>query len=347
MEWEGEHELLERDEVTGAWMAIAIHSTRLGPAVGGTRMKAYPSAEEAAADARRLAAAMTLKMAVPGMAWGGGKGVIAVPQGLSAEARRGLLRRYGERVASFGGRYRTAPDIGTSSDDMDVVAETAAPFVFGCTAERGGAGPSGLATAVGVHAAIGVACETVLGTASMRGRRVLVQGAGSVGGTLLARLLHEGADVSFSEVDDLAIRRWTEAGARFVPPDAVAATACDVYSPCAFGGVLSADTAPRIVCRAVVGGANNQLEADSVSALLAARGILYAPDFVANAGGAMAGIRMEADGWSRERAEREVVERISATLRSVFALSRDRGVTTDEAAREIARRRLEKGIGSS
>src|SRR5262245_61320428 len=105
MAWDGEHELLERDEDTGAWIVIMIHSTRLGPAVGGTRMKAYPSADEAVADARRLAAAMTLKMAVPGMAWGGGKGVIAVPPGLWGEARRGLLRRYGERVASFGGRF--------------------------------------------------------------------------------------------------------------------------------------------------------------------------------------------------------------------------------------------------
>src|SRR5262249_52705025 len=122
---------------------------------------------------------------------------------------------------------------------------------------------------------------------------------------------------------------------------------CDVYSPCALGGVLSAETVPRLACRAVVGGANNQLDDDSVSKLLAARGILYAPDFVANAGGAMAGIRMEADGWSRERAEHEVVERIAATLRSVFALAEDCGVTTDEAAREIARRRLEEGVRSS
>jgi leucine dehydrogenase len=187
-----------------------------------------------------------------------------------------------------------------------------------------------------------VACETLFGTPSLRGRTIVVQGAGSVGATLLDRLLHDGADVSFTEVDGVAIRRWTEAGARFVALEAVDTTPCDVYSPCALGGVLRGVNVPRLACRAVVGGANNQLEDDSVSGLLAARGILYAPDFVANAGGAMAGIRMEADGWSRERAEHEVVERISETLRSVFALAGDRGVTTDEAAREIARLRLGK-----
>jgi glutamate dehydrogenase/leucine dehydrogenase len=304
-------------------------------------MKPYPSPEDARADARRLAAAMTLKMAVPLMPWGGGKGVIAVPPDLANEARNGLLRRYGARVASLHGRYWTAPDVGTSPEDMDMIAETGAPYVFGRTPGNGGAGASGPATAVGVHAAIEVACEQVFGTPSLKHRRVLVQGAGSVGGALIGMLRNSGAEVSFSEVDAHAAQHWKSVGVSFIEPDNVARTPCDIYAPCALGGVLNADTVPVLACRAVVGGANNQLADEAVAEWLAAREILYAPDFIANAGGALAGIRMEADGLTHDDAEREVVRRISAALRAVFGMSRERGITTDEAAREIARRHLE------
>jgi glutamate dehydrogenase/leucine dehydrogenase len=310
-------------------------------------MKTYPSPDEAAADARRLSAAMTLKMAAAGMAWGGGKGVLAVPPGLTGRVRRDLLRRYGALVASLGGRYRTAPDVGTSSEDMDVIAETAGTRVFGRTPAHGGSGPSGPATALGIHAAIRVACEHAFGDASPAARRVLVQGAGSVGGALIERLLADGAQVSFSDVDEAARRRFAALGASFVAPAEAIGAPCDVFSPCALGGVLSADSVPRLRCRTVAGGANNQLADPSVSATLAARGILYAPDFIANAGGACVGIHMEADAWSRERAEREVTDRIAATLRTVFALARERRITTDAAARELARRRLEAGTTRS
>jgi leucine dehydrogenase len=340
MTWDGEQIVRERDEETGAWIAIAIHSTRLGPAVGGTRMKPYLSPAEAEADARRLSAAMTLKMAASGMPWGGGKGVVAIPPGLTDEARHGLLRRYGRIVLSLGGRYRTAPDVGTSSQDMDVIAQTAAPYVFGCTEARGGSGPSGPATALGVHAAIRVACEEVFGSTSLAGRQVLVQGAGSVGGALIERLLRDGARVSFSDVAPGAVQRFRERGVPFVEPEALIEATCDVFSPCALGGVLSVDSVPRLRCRAVAGGANNQLADESVAEALARRGILYAPDFIANSGGACSGIRMEADGWSRERAERDVEERVALSLRAVFSLARERRLTTDAAGREIARHRL-------
>jgi len=341
MTWDGEEVVRARDDETGAYIVIAIHSTHLGPAIGGTRMKPYPSPEGAEADARRLSAAMTLKMAASGMAWGGGKAVIAVPPGLAGEARRGLLRRYGRLVASLDGRYHTAPDVGTSSEDMDVIAATAGPRVFGRTPARGGSGPSGPPTAIGVHAAIAVVCEQVFGSATLAGRHVLVQGAGSVGGALIERLLADGARVSFSDVGSDARDRFAEKGAAFVEPDAVIGTPCDIYSPCALGGVLSAHSVPRLRCRGVAGGANNQLADAAAAEALVARDILYAPDFIANAGGATCGIRMEADGWSRERTERDVAERIAATLRSVFTLAREQALTTDAAARAIARRRLE------
>lgn len=340
--WDGEETFLEKDVPTGAWFAIAIHSTRLGPAVGGTRFRAYPTPADALADAKRLAAAMTLKFAVPGLPWGGGKGVIAAPASLTADARNGLLRRYGAFVASLGGRYRTAPDAGTSSEDMDVIAETAGSYVFGRTPGNGGAGPSGPATAVGVLAAMRAACAEAFGSEELAGRRVLVQGAGSVGGSLLALLREAGASTRVAESDAAALSRALSSGATPVPPELVAGQACDVFSPCAFGGVIDAAALPRLACRVIAGGANNQLADDASAAALAARGILYAPDFVANAGGAMAGVRMEADGWTRERAEQEVTERIGESLRRVFAIARERGVDTDEAARALARERLEK-----
>jgi valine dehydrogenase (NAD+) len=310
-------------------------------------MKPYPSPAEAEADARRLSAAMTLKMAAAGMDWGGGKGVIAVPAGLTGEARRGLLRRYGGLVASLGGRYHTAPDVGTTSEDMDVIAETAGSLVFGRTPARGGSGPSGPPTALGVRAAIGVTCEAAFGSASLAGRQILVQGGGSVGGSLIELLLAEGARVSFSDVETGAVRRFKDRGLPFVPPEEVIGAACDLYSPCALGGVLTADAVPRLRCRAIAGGANNQLADAADAGALAAAGILYAPDFIANAGGACTGIRMEADGWSRERAERDVADRIAASLQAVFALARERGLTTDAAAREIARRRLDGAANRS
>lgn len=341
MTWDGEEVLREHDAETGASFTIAIHSTRLGPAVGGTRMKPYNSPVEAEADARRLSAAMTLKMAASGMPWGGGKGVIAAPPGLAAEARGGLLRRYGRLVASLGGRYRIGPDVGTSSEDMDIVAETASPYVFGCTEARGGSGPSGPATARGVHAAIRIACEEAFGSAALAGRHVLVQGAGSVGGALIERLLRDGARVSFSDVDAGAARRLRERDVPFVAPEDVIGAPGDVFSPCALGGVLTAEAAPRLRCRVVAGGANNQLADESVAEALAARDILYAPDFIANSGGACFGIHREADGWSRDRALQDVEHRVTASLRAVFSLARERGLTADAAAREIARRRLE------
>lgn len=338
--WDGEDSFLVRDEPSGAWIAIAVHSTRLGPAVGGTRMRPYASPEAALADARALSAAMTLKFAVPGLPWGGGKGVIDAPPSLPPGERRELLRRYGAIVAGLGGRFRTGPDSGTSSEDMNVIAGTGAPYVFGRTPAAGGAGPSGPATAIGVLAAIEAVCEEAFGSPSLAGRRVLVQGAGSVGLPLVAHLASAGAEVLVADVHEPALRRALAAGARPVAAEAVASTACDVWAPCAFGGVVTADGVPALACRAIAGGANNPLDRRETAIALAGRGIVYAPDFVAGAGGAMAGVRMEADGWPRERAEAEVARRVRESLRRVFAIARERGLDTDAAGRELARERL-------
>ena len=338
--WDGESILTRWDADSGAWIFVAIHSTRLGPASGGTRMASYPDRDAARRDAMRLAAGLTYKWAAAGFPRGGGKAVIAVPAGLSPAARRDLLRRYGSLVAELGGRFWTGADVGTSAEDMDIIAETGAPYVFSRTPAHGGAGGSGTWTALGVFAAMGSACQRLFGNPSLSGRRVLVQGAGSVGGPLIARLVEAGAAVSVSDVAPDATRRLSDLpGLAFVPPEEVFQTPCDLFAPCALGAVLNADTIPLLRCRTVVGAANNQLATPEDAERLRDRGILYAPDFVVNAGGATAITGMEAMGWSAERAEQEVLG-IAATLSRVFALAEAEGITTDAAARRLAEERL-------
>jgi leucine dehydrogenase len=324
-DWDGETVIARYDRESDAWMLIAIHSTRLGVAAGGTRMKAYPNAEAALRDAMRLAEGMTYKFAVAALPRGGGKAVLAVPPDLGTEARAGLLRRYGRLVGQLG------------------IAETGAPHVFARTPSAGGAGDSGPATAIGVYAAMRVTCERIFEAGTLDGRRVLVQGAGSVGGDLIERLRAAGARVLFSDVDAAVVQRLRdEAGLELVAPEAVYDTDCDIFAPCALGAVLSEKTISRLRCRAVVGSANNQLAAPEDADRLHERGILYAPDFVVNFGGAMATLGIETMGWSRAEADERVARSIQDALRHVFALADAEDISTTEAARWIADARLER-----
>ncbi len=340
-EWGGETLVIRHDAPTGAWMVIAIHSTQLGPAGGGTRMTTYPNLHAALADVLRLSAGMTYKFAVPGIRRGGGKAVIALPPELDVQARPGLLRRYGTLVQELGGAFYTAPDVGTSSADMDLIAETGAPYIFGRTPAAGGMGDSGPITGLGVFAGIQVLCERLFGDTSVQGRRVLVQGTGQVGGTLIEHLGAAGAAVLVTDVAEAAIRRFRdERGLTCIPAEAVYETECDIFSPCALGGILNETTIPRLRCRAVAGGANNQLAAPEDAERLRARGIVYAPDYVINAGGAMALIGIETMGWSSEEAEAQVVAGVQRALRQIFDTAKDEGITTDAAARCLADARL-------
>jgi len=207
--WGGETLVLRRDKPTGAWLIVALYSTRANGSGGGTRMRAYPdlSADLSAAvrDAQRLAEGMAAKFAICRLAFGGGKAVIALPSGFAERERPALLRRYGELVQSLGGRFVTAPDVGTSPADMDIIAETGAPYILARTEAAGGVGDSSGPTAVGVLAGIQATCAVALGDASLAGRRVLVQGAGSVGGRLLELLAEAGAKPLFSDVNPEAI----------------------------------------------------------------------------------------------------------------------------------------------
>lgn len=337
--WNGEQLVMRRDRETGAWILIAIHSTVLGPAAGGTRMKPYPDIDAAVEDAFRLSEGMTYKFATPGLPFGGGKAVIMVPSTLDPGQRPGLLRRYGEAVNELGGRFLTGPDVGTSPRDMDVIAETAGDHVFCRTAEAGGAGDPGPYTALGTFIAIQAVCERV--SIPLDGASVVVQGAGDVGGPLIERLVDAGAAVAFSDVRDAVVRRYRdEMGVDFVPPEDAATTPCDVFAPCALGGGLDADSIPRLRCRAVAGSANNQLAGPADAERLQQRGILYAPDFVANVGGAMAMPGIEALGWTEEQAAEEVRNYVGRTLREVFETAATEQISTDAAARRMAEVRL-------
>jgi len=343
--WAGEEVVERADEDTGARFFVALHSSRLGPPTGGTRMKTYPDVGSARRDAMRLAEAMTYKWAAADFARGGGKAVIAVPLGLVETAREGVLRRYGTLLAELGGRFSTGPDVGTSSSDMDVVAETGAPYVFSRTPERGGAGGSGPWTALGVFAAIETACERLFGERSPRGRRIVVQGAGNVGALLIGRLAEAGAYVAAADPKAEAVGRLRERfGIEAISAEACLEEPCDLLAPCALGGILNAEMIPRLRTRAVVGAANDQLAAPEDGRRLRDRGVLYAPDFVVNAGGAVAITGIEALGWSAERAE-AAVRGIGRTLGHVLDHAEASGVDTNAAARRLAEERLERGPG--
>lgn len=340
--WDGEEVIVRYDRPAETWMFMAIHSTRLGPPVsGGTRMKSYDTPSDALRDAMKLSSAMTNKLALAGVSHGGGKAVFAVPRDLDSEVRAGLLRRYGTLLTQLGGFFLTGPDVGTSPEDMDVIAETGAPNVFSRTPEAGGAGDSGPTTAAGVFAAVRVTCEWLFDNPSPAGKRVVVQGAGSVGRSLIAMLRDAGAEVLFSDVDDGAVRRVRdEFDVTFVPPDDVYTTPCDIFSPCALGGILNQTTIPRLTCRAVVGSANNQLDTDEDAQRLRSRDILYAPDIVINIGGLMGIIGMETEGWSRREAFTRVSSQVDGTLRRVYELADAEDLDTHTAALHIAAERL-------
>ena len=340
--WDGEEILIRHDQPTGACFIIAIHSTRLGPATGGTRMKHYPDLDTAITDAMRLARGMTYKFAVTDWARGGGKAVIALPEPFDPALRVDMLRRYGQLIYQLGGLYETGPDVGTSPADMDVVAETGAPYVFCRTLEKGGAGDSSPPTAAGVHSGIRVVCDRLFGTRSLEGRRILVQGAGSVGSRLAKLVLADGAQVLLAEIDSARAASVLDLpGVTRIDPARALETSCDVFAPCALGGVLSESTIGLLECRAVAGAANNQLAESDDALRLRDRGILYAPDYIINIGGALAIPGIERLGWSSAEAERQVRETVEATLARVFDLADAEGLTTGEAARRIATTRLE------
>ncbi len=338
--WDGEAIAVHRDRATGTLMFICVHSTRLGPAAGGTRMKHYATPADALRDGMRLAEAMSLKFASVQFPHGGGKAVIALPapEIPHGDARRRLLREYGAFVQSLGGLYSAAPDMNTSAADMDVIAETTR-YVFCKTERAGGAGDTAPDTAVGVLHGIRAVCRYVFGSDDLSLRTVLVQGAGGVGGHLIELLMDADATVIGADVDPKRLESLRELGVRTVAADDALATECDVLSPCAVGGVLNANTIPALRCRAIAGAANNQLDTPADADRLRSRGIAYAPDFVINAGGIMHGGGLEELHWTREELDVHLAG-IGEAVYSILERAEREGISTDAAARGIALARL-------
>jgi len=305
-------------------------------------MWTYDDSRAAVRDAPRLSRAMTFKSAVAGLPLGGGKGVIMLPAGHAPPAgdeRRDVLLDFGETVAALGGAYLTAEDVGTSDRDMAVIAEVT-DHVTGLAVETGSSGDPSPWTALGVRCAMEVACERAFGTASLAGRSVAVVGLGRVGGKLARMLAEAGADLAVADVDEGKRALADELGARWTDPQAAMTLDVDVLAPCALGGVLDDETVPELRCRVIAGAANNQLAADAIAVQLADREIVWAPDFVANAGGIInISVELEPAGYDPARAE-ERVRGVADTTRSVFDHADATGATTLAAAMEIARRRL-------
>ena len=326
------------DAATGLRAIVAIHSTLLGPALGGTRFFPYPSEEEALRDVLRLAKGMTLKAAAAGLDLGGGKAVIiGDPKRLKTEE---LLRAYGRFVESLGGRYITAEDVGTYREDLDVVRRETR-WATGVSKLLGGSGDPSPVTAYGVFSGMKAAVQAGLGGRPFDQLHVTVQGVGKVGYALVQNLVEAGARVTVADVDvDAVAHAVKEFGVETAEPDKAHAVNCDVYAPCALGGVIRDDTLPELKCRVVAGAANNQLARPEHGDALHEMGILYAPDFVINAGG-LINVADELIGYDRERAMKHV-EGIYRTLREVFRRSKTEGVSPARAAELMAQERIEK-----
>jgi len=286
-DWDGEAVVSRFDRETGAWIFVAIHSSALGTPTGGTRMRVYPTPADGLRDAQRLAAGMTAKWASIDLPVGGAKAVLALRSPLAREERQGLLRRYGRLVESLQGAFATGEDLGTTPADMAVIA-TATRFVHGVVAADDVVDP-GPFTARGVLRGIEAAARVALGRAELQGLVVLVQGVGDVGLPLARELAARGARLLLTDVDeDRLAGAADELGAATVRAADALAAPCDVLAPCAVGGVLTAETIATLRCRVVAGSANNQLATSEDAARLHARGVVYVPDYVINAGGALA-----------------------------------------------------------
>ncbi|SDI58113.1 Glu/Leu/Phe/Val family dehydrogenase [Dolosicoccus paucivorans] len=342
-------ELMEKDEfeqivfchdsTSGLKAIIAIHDTTLGPAIGGCRFYPYEREEDALIDAMRLAKGMTYKNAVAGINHGGAKGVIIGDP--SVDKDEFILRAFGRYVDSLNGRYITSVDMGMTSEDVDVI-HTETPFTIGLSESYHSSGnPAGM-TALGVYKSLESTVLEMNGDTNLKGLTIAIQGVGSVG-MELAKLLHEaGAKLIVSDVNDKAVQEAVERfDAIAVDNEDIYSVEADIFSPCGIGAILNDETIPQLKVKAVCGSANNQL-ADEIphAEMLKERGILYAPDFVANAGGVI-NASDELQGYNKTRA-RAKVEQIYAQMNEVYEIARKKDITTAEAADILAERRIEK-----
>ena len=328
---------------SGLFIAVALHSSVLGSALGGARLWSYPHWSDALGDALRLSAAMTLKNAAAGLDAGGGKSVIGLPPGLTLDAdrRRAAFLDLGDAVESLHGLYRTAEDVGSTTDDMLVVSERT-EHVVGLPDAVGGSGEPAGPTSLGVYESIRATLERVAGSADVAGRRITISGLGQVGSRLAVRLSAEGAHLTVTDVNPAKRDLATEIDARWALPGEEHLVPADVFVPAGIGGLLTDEVIDALDAKAVCGPANNPLADHSGADRLAARGILYAPDFVVNAGGVIY-LDLEAKKLGTRAEIMERVARIGDTVRRIFDEAEARGVTPLEAAEGLAADRLASG----
>ncbi|MFF0275904.1 MULTISPECIES: Leu/Phe/Val dehydrogenase [unclassified Streptomyces] len=338
---QGGHEqvVLCQDRATGLKAVIALHSTALGPALGGTRFYPYATEAAAVADALNLARGMSYKNAMAGLDHGGGKAVIiGDPEKIKSEE---LLLAYGRFVASLGGRYVTACDVGTYVADMDVVARENR-WTTGRSPENGGAGDSSVLTAFGVFQGMRASAQTLWGDPTLRGRKVGVAGVGKVGHYLVEHLLEDGAEVVITDVREESVRRITDKHPQVTvvaDTDAlIRVEGLDIYAPCALGGALNEETVPFITASVVCGAANNQLAHPGIEKDLVERGILYAPDYVVNAGGVIQ-VADELHGFDFDRCKAKATKIFDTTL-EIFARAKADGIPPAAASDRIAEQRM-------
>jgi leucine dehydrogenase len=332
--------VIRRGRRSGLYTIVAVHSTKLGPALGGCRLWRYASSADGARDALRLARAMTFKAAAAGLALGGGKGVICVQAGppLMGKRRRELLLDFADTVNVLEGAYYTAEDVGTSSRDMVVISERSR-YVTGLPRRLGGSGDPSPYTALGIEAAMRACCERSFGSPSLKGRSVAVVGVGRVGTRLARRLARAGAKLVLGDIDESRRELANELPqARWADPNVAIQADVDVLAPCALGGAINETNVSRLRCAVVCGSANNQLSHDGLAEDLAEQGILYAPDFIANAGG-LINCAVELEGYDPARARRRTAA-IEQTMSDLLEDAERAGITPLAAAYELARRRL-------
>lgn len=326
------------NQIAGLKAIIAIHDTTLGPALGGLRLWPYPTEEEAIVDVLRLARGMTYKAAAAGLNLGGGKSVIiGDPKRDKSEA---LFRAFGRFVQSLGGRYITAEDVGTTEEDMDYVhMETG--YVTGASSSFGSGGDPSPATAFGTWQGMKAASKAVFGTENLAGITVAMQGVGHVGYHLARHLRDEGVKLVVSDINaEATTRAREELGAAVVDVDAIYDVPCDIFSPCALGATINPKTLPRLQCRVIAGCANNQLLTEADGDAVTARQILYAPDYVINAGG-LINVADELEGYNRDRAYKKI-SGIYANILRVIAIAKDEGIPTYRAADRLAEERIRR-----
>ncbi|MDO8687233.1 MAG: Glu/Leu/Phe/Val dehydrogenase dimerization domain-containing protein [Dehalococcoidales bacterium] len=326
------------DSSVGLNAIIAIHDTTLGPALGGARMWPYKSEDEAILDVLRLSRAMTYKSSAAGVNLGGGKAVIIGDP--ARDKSPGLFRSLGRFIESLNGRYITTEDVGTCEQDMQHISgETT--HVTGLPLSWGSSGDPSLLTGFGVYQGMKACAREVLGSDSLHNRTVAIQGFGKVGSYLAGHLHDEGVNIVAADINDGAAQRARETfGVTLVKPDEIYDVACDIFAPCALGATLNRQTISRLKCRIVAGCANNQLKEDKDGDRLQQREILYAPDYILNAGGII-NISLEFTGYDPELAKARVAE-IYHTMERVIALSKSEQISTARAADKLARDRIEE-----